>query len=294
MLQTVCITRDPDNMPLISNLYYFAGPAENQDLNRPPVILLHGAGGDHLSWPPQIRRLEGWSVFAPDLPGHGKSEGAGRHSVTEYAVDVIAFLDALQIRQAVIVGISMGSAIALQLALKYPERVAGLGLFGGGPKMRVAPAVLETAGNENTFESAVDMINENCFSVHAPKNLVQLSKKRMMNMRPAVLLGDFLACNEFDVTGHLGQIDHPALIMCGAGDRMMPIKFSEALRDGIANSQLCVLENAGHMVMLEQTDSVVELLQQFLVSLAPRLKKTRKKRVKLNPDAGPAQPAESA
>jgi hypothetical protein len=75
---------------------------------------------------------------------------------------------------------------------------------------------------------------------------------------------------------------------------MMPVKFSEALREGIVNSQLCVLENTGHMVMLEQTDPVVELLQQFLASLVQRPKKPRKKRVKPDPDAGPVRPAGSA
>jgi pimeloyl-ACP methyl ester carboxylesterase len=266
-------------MPTTTQLYYFAHEAEDQSIKRPPVILIHGAGGIHLSWPPQIRRLAGEKIYAPDLPGHGKSEGAGRQSIDEYADDVIAFMQELKLHAAVIVGHSMGSAVALTLALKYPKQVLGLGLLGSGSKLRVAPILLETVGNPNTFESAVDMLNENCFSAETPKNLLEHSKRYMMAMRPPVLLGDLLACNEFDVTSELEKIKVPTLILCGAEDKMAPIKFSESLRDGIANSQLHVLEHAGHMVMLEQPNAVADLIKQFIDNIPVKVRKPRKKRI---------------
>jgi len=266
-------------MPTTTELYYFAHEAEEQIVTRPPVILLHGAGGIHLSWPPQIRRLAGEKVYAPNLPGHGKSEGAGRQSIDEYADDVLAFMKELKIEAAVIVGHSMGSAVALTLALKYPKQVLGLGLLGSGSKLRVSQTLLETVGNPNTFEAAVDMVNENCFSADAPQNLLELSRRTMLEIRPPVLSGDFLACNEFDVTSQLENINIPTLIICGAEDKMMPVKFSESLRDAIANSQLHILENAGHMVMLEQPDAVADLLKKFVDGIPLKVKKARKKRV---------------
>jgi pimeloyl-ACP methyl ester carboxylesterase len=266
-------------MPATKELYYFAHEAEDQIDNRPPVILLHGAGGIHLSWPPQIRRLAGEKVYAPDLPGHGKSEGSGRQSIDEYADDVIAFMKELKIHAAVIVGHSMGSAVALTLALKHPKQVMGLGLIGSGSKLRVSQTLLETVGNPNTFEAAVDMVNENCFGADAPQNLLELSKRYMLGMRPPVLCGDFLACNEFDVTSQLEKINVPTLIICGAEDKMMPVKSSELLQNGIANSQLHILENAGHMVMLEQPDAVADLLKKFIDGIPLKTKKARRKRV---------------
>ena len=262
-------------MPITSEIYYFAHEAEDQIKKRPAVILVHGAGGNHLSWPPQIRRMADERVYALDLPGHGKSEGAGKQSIDEYVDDVIAFMKELKLRAAVMVGISMGSAIALKLALKFPKKVLGLGLLGSGSKLRVAASILETAGNPNTFESAVEMVNEGCFSTNTPQNLIQLSKQNMLEIRPPVLLGDFLACNEFDVTSQLEKINVPTLIICGSEDKMMPLKYSELLRDGIANSHLHVVDNAGHMVMAEQPDAVADLLKQFIDNIPPRTRKVR-------------------
>ncbi len=266
-------------MPTTTELYYFAHEAEEQTTTRPPVILIHGAGGIHLSWPPQIRRLADEKIYALDLPGHGKSEGVGRQSIDEYADDVIAFMKELKLRAAVIVGHSMGSAVALTLALKYPKQVLGLGLLGSGSKLRVSPILLETAGNQNTFESAVNMVSENCFSSETPQNLIELSKKAMREIRPPVLLGDFLACNEFDVTNELENIKVPTLIICGAEDKMTPLKFSESLRDGIANSQFHVLEHAGHMLMLEQPNAIADLLKEFIDNIPLKVRKVRKKRI---------------
>ena len=92
-------------MPTSAGVYYFAHVAEDAKPNRPPVILIHGAGGNHLSWPPQIRRLAGETIHALDLPGHGQSEGNGRQSIEAYADDVASFMQSRKIRSAVIVGI---------------------------------------------------------------------------------------------------------------------------------------------------------------------------------------------
>jgi len=279
-------------MPTVDELYYFSHAAEDVKNNRPPVILIHGAGGNHLSWPPQIRRLAGETIYALDLPGHGQSEGTGRQSIEAYADDVILFMKSLKIRRAVIVGISMGSAVALTLALKYPKKVKALALLGSGAKMRVAQTVLETAGNPNTFESAVDTINANCFGEGAQQNLIEFSKQAMLKMRPPVLLGDFLACNEFNVVDQLEEIKIPTLVICGAEDKMTPPKFSESLRDGITKSTLHILDRAGHMVMLEKPDEVAELLKHFLDKLPTRRKPAK---ARLTPDGivDPAQPVES-
>ena len=108
-------------MPIVNHLYYFATRSHTE--NQPTVVLLHGAGGNHLNWPHNFRRLSGCRVLAPDLPGHGKSEGIGEQSIERYAEHIHNWLRQLEVREAVIAGHSMGGAIAQTLALQHPQDV---------------------------------------------------------------------------------------------------------------------------------------------------------------------------
>lgn len=249
-------------MPIAAGLYYFAHGEELQDC--PPVLLIHGAGGSHLNWPPQLRRLSGQRVFTLDLPGHGKSEGVGRQDITEYTRSVYEFMKALHLSSAIVVGFSMGSAIAISLALEYRKRVLGLGLIGSGGKMRVAPSTLELASNASSFLPAVEAIIENSYSSDVDPRLKELAVEQMQETRQAVLYSDLVACDAFDVMEHVDKIHVPTLLVCGSADRMMPPNRSEYLRDQIEGAQLHILEGAGHMVMIERPDEVAGLLTEFL------------------------------
>jgi pimeloyl-ACP methyl ester carboxylesterase len=249
-------------MPIAAGLYYFAHGEELRD--RPPVLLIHGAGGYHLSWPPQLRRLSGQRVYTLDLPGHGKSEGVGRQDITEYAKSVFEFMKALRLSSAVVVGFSMGSAIALSLALKYRKRVLGLGLLGSGGKMRVAPSTLELASNASSFLPAVEAIIENSYSTDVDPRVKELAIEQMQETRQAVLYGDLVACDTFDVMERVDKIHVPTLLICGSADRMMPPNRSEYLRDQIEEAQVHILEGGSHMIVIERTDEVASLLNEFL------------------------------
>ncbi len=250
-------------MPTAATLYYFAHEAGNR--SRPPVILIHGAGGNHLSWPPQLRRLPDHRIFAPDLPAHGKSEGIGRHTIEDYVQDVLEFMSELKIYSAILVGHSMGCAVALSAAICFPERVTALGLIGGGARLRVAPALLRSASDPSTFENAVKMIMDASFSQSS--RIKELSTQRMMATRPTVLYGDLMACDAFDVMDQLCKLSFPALIICGSDDQMTPLTYSKFLCNHISGACLKVVPNAGHMVMLEQPDIVSDLLADFLNSI---------------------------
>src|SRR5271169_1510527 len=162
-------------MPTAAGCYYFAHEADNH--SRPPVILIHGAGGSHLSWPPNLRRLPEQRMFALDLPAHGKSEGLGHHTIEDYVHDVLEFISEIGIYSAVLVGHSMGSAVALYAATHSPERVTALGLIGSGARLRVAPALLRAASDPSIFESAVHMLNETSFSSQSGR-IKELSTQR--------------------------------------------------------------------------------------------------------------------
>jgi pimeloyl-ACP methyl ester carboxylesterase len=255
-------------MPNTTDLFYFSHGEQN--VSRPPIVLIHGAGGTRLHWSPQARRIHGQRVFALDLPGHGKSGGLGRQSVADYARCVVDFLDALQFNQAVVVGHSMGGAIALTLALDHPRRVAGLGLVGSGARLRVASAILEATSSAETFPAAVKLVNDYEFGPNVNPRMKELAAQRMLEIRPSVMHGDFLACNQFDVMPRLGEISAPTLILCGTEDALTPVKYSEYLHDHIAGARLVTFPGAGHMVMLEEPVAVADELGEFVDSIEYR------------------------
>lgn len=252
-------------MPMAGPIYYTVSVL-SFDLPRksPPLVLLHGSGGTHLHWPPQLRHLKGAQVYAVDLPGHGHSEGVGRQSIPAYAEAVVEWMQECALQRAVLVGSSMGGAIAQWVALTRPERVAGLVLVGTGARLRVAAEILEGAGQESTFPQTVDRVIDWSFSRQTPKRLKELAARRMKETRFTVLHGDFLACDGFDVMSELGKIEAPALVLCGAEDRMTPLKYSQFLAEKLPHAELVEVPAAGHMVMLEQPLRVTELIATFL------------------------------
>ncbi len=248
-------------MPTAAGLYYFAHQADV--LTQLPVILVHGAGGTYLHWPPEIRRLNGQRIFALDLPGHGKSGGVGRQSIDDYVQVVLGFMRDAGLRAAVFVGHSMGGAIALTMAIEHPKQVLGLGLVSSGSRLRVAPAILENTADPATFPLAVKTINDWAFGPNTNPRLKELAAQRMAETRPTVLYGDFLACDAFDVMDRLPEIHAPTLIVCGTEDKLTPVRYSKYLGEHIPAAQLELVEGAGHMVMLEQPETVSAVLETF-------------------------------
>jgi pimeloyl-ACP methyl ester carboxylesterase len=230
-------------------------------------VLIHGAGGNHLSWPPEVRRLPDYRVITLDLPGHGKTDGPGCQSIEDYARDVAEFLDASGLSRAVFVGHAMGGAIAQALALDYPDRVAGIGLISTGACLPIPSSVIENAANQSTLLLAIKSLQEMSFGSHPSVNLDEISFKRLTNVRQPLLLGDLVACNRFNITGRLGAIRSPALVVCGTEDKLTPIRFSELLSSRIPGAALQTVEGAGHMLILEQPGRLAKLISVFLATI---------------------------
>ncbi len=231
---------------------------------RPPLILIHGAGGNRLHWPPNLRRLEGERVFGLDLPGHGGSLGEGERTIKGYVDGVRSWMDATGLDAGVFVGHSMGGAISLTMALEQSTRVAALILVGTGGRLRVLPTILEMSSSPETFREAVDLVASYAISPQAPSRMAELARVRMSETRPEVLHGDFLACDQFDVMDRLGEISVPTLVICGSEDQLTPLKYSRFLVESIPGARMVTVENAGHMVMLEKPAEVARAVKGFM------------------------------
>jgi pimeloyl-ACP methyl ester carboxylesterase len=205
------------------------------------------------------------TVYTLDLPGHGQSGRGGCKTIECYADTVVAFLKAVDVDQAVVVGHSMGGAIAQKLALQHPGWVSALGLVGTGARLRVAPAILESIRDD--LEHAVDLITRYAWASDADPSLMELGRDDLRNTGADVLLDDFLACDRFDVMDRLGEIEVPVLVVNGTADRLTPTKYARFLAEHIAGARLVVVEGAGHMVMLERPEEVAEAVGQFVAAL---------------------------
>jgi pimeloyl-ACP methyl ester carboxylesterase len=235
--------------------------------NGAPVVFVHGTGSSHLAWNGQMAALaKSTRAFAIDLPGHGRSQGAGLNTVRGYADVICSFLDALSLERAIIAGHSLGGAIAQTLALENPDRVLGLALVGTGARLRVLPAFL--GGMQDDFANTARQLNEAEFAPGADARLKQLSEEQLLTCDPGVVYGDLAACNAFDILTRVSDIRAPTLIVCGAEDRMTPVKYSQYLAAHIPQTQLRLIEGAGHMVMVERPSEVSRALLEWIHSIS--------------------------
>lgn len=232
------------------------------DLQRPPLVLVHGAGGNHLVWPAQLRHLAHTVVYALDLPGHGSSPGPGCTSISAYSEIVRDFVDALELPWFLLAGHSMGGAIALDFALAYGYRLAALALIGSGARMRVSSSLLESV--LHNFEAATAQIVDYSYHRDTAATQKELYLHNLREADPHVLYGDFVACHNFDVVDRLAALTVPALIVCGEQDRMTPPERSIYLHNHMAGSELLLVPAAGHNVMIEHPEMVARAVDVFL------------------------------
>lgn len=229
-----------------------------------PVVLIHGAGAEHRFWPPELRQLAPHYVVAPDLPGHGVSAGPAAGSIVESATRLHHWLTGLALGPAILVGHSMGSAISLELALRWPGQAAGLVLVGSGVQLPVNPWLLQATADPEQLQQAVERITQWSFARQAPETLTAWVTERTMAAGPGVLHRDLAACNDFDAEARLAQLRLPTLVLCGQQDRMTPPPASVALAEGIGQAELEFIPDAGHYVMLEQPLAVERRLRTWL------------------------------
>ena len=268
------------------------------DISSPKIILIHGAGGQEIDWPMAWRSandltgsmgltpsnqgvsrlfnagLDDYSIYAVDLPGHGKSEGKSKLSIDEYSNDIIDFLDVMDLKKVCLVGHSMGAAIALNASLSRHWRICSVVAIGGASKMNVNHAILQ--GLQNTFEATVNSIVK--YSWHKKTGAVadseqmaayfrEKAKQRMLDAGSKTVHGDFLACSNFDLSARLEEIAVPVLVIASDGDRMVPLKVSREMAEKLPNSEFVSLENCGHFQHIEQTAKVAGELVTFLSKL---------------------------
>ena len=250
-------------MPDAVNLYYTHSQKTKQP-NPLVVLLIHGAGSNHLVWPASLRRLDGFLVIAPDLPGHGRSLGAPEQSIERYAKKVIRFLDESGIYQIFLVGHSMGGAIGLQICKSFQERLVGLAMISSGATIDVPRRFIDLLSNPNYYQDALNYLQPLLFSPKTSTTLKQQIMASMQKTRSGILYSDWLACANFDLRGELNQIRRPVWIASGRDDKITTPAVTRQLVTQIRRSRHTLFEDAGHMLILEKPQEIITWLVSIL------------------------------
>ena len=230
-----------------------------------PLVFIHGSGDTGRVWRPQVDYFGPERAFAIDLPGHGQRADTlpPEASVLDYARaahDII--WNELGLEHPIIAGHSLGGAVALTLGLEYGNETGGLILIGTGARLRVHPELLEAT--RVAPEAATHQLKGLAFAPGHAETMLDDMLEEQAKPAPYMLHRDLAACNVFDCMARLPEIHLPTLIICGAEDRLTPVKYSQYLREHIAGSSLRLISDAGHYVMREQPLLVNYTIEEWL------------------------------
>jgi 3-oxoadipate enol-lactonase len=243
----------------------------------PPLLLVHGFPLDHSMWRNQIAALSSaCRVIAPDLRGFGQSDvTAGTVSMEQMADDLALLLDALAIRAPVaFCGLSMGGYVAWQFAARHAQRLGKLIVCDS---RAVADSSEAAAGRAKTAEKVLAEGAQVVADAMIPKLFSQASRDAqapyVADTRNVILKtspeGIAAALRGMaqrpDVTGQLGQIAAPTLVLCGAEDAISPPAEMRTIADAIPGAQFVEIAAAGHMAPLEKPAEVNAAIREFLV-----------------------------
>jgi pimeloyl-ACP methyl ester carboxylesterase len=247
---------------------FAATGGQDFDATKPGVVFVHGAGFDHSVWALHSRWFahNGFAVLAPDLPGHGLSLGKPLGSIAEMADWVVALIAAAGLKDARLIGHSMGALIALEAAARHPDKITGLGLIAAATAMPVSDALLSAA--KANSPDAIAMMTIWGFGHRAglggnlmPGGWMMGNGVRVLETaRPGVLYTDLAASNAYDAKPAAAKIKTPTTIVLAERDQMTPVRNGKALAALIVGAKTAVLAGAGHMLQIERPDEVLKAL----------------------------------
>jgi len=227
--------------------YFYRASKNKPAAGTHTLVLLHGSGGDSSVWEKQLS--VDIPVFAPDLPGHGRSDGPLRSSVKEYAAWLDTFIRALEINNFFLAGHSLGGAVAQEFTRSFPHKVTGLILAGTGTHFIIAAEYLKTL--KDNFAAAVKASCLTAYAPGTPEAVTAQGCEMLTRNGPEALRSDLLLCQAFNSRTWAATLTVPALVLCGRDDQITPPEASEELARLIPEARLIIIPGAGHMAMIE-------------------------------------------
>jgi len=245
------------------------------------VLMLHGIGGGHQAFGPQLRALAagGWRALAWDMPGYGYSRSVSPYTIETLATSCLELIDVLEADQLVLLGHSMGGMIAQEVAARAPSVLAGLVLAGttaafGKPDGQWQRAFLsERLAPLEAGRSMADLapgIVKGLVGRDADPEVLRIASASIAAVPPASYRQALLALVEFDRREALGNLAVPTLVVAGALDQNAPPAVMEKMAARIPGAQFAIIPGAGHLMHWEEPEAfnrlVLEFLEQSLAS----------------------------
>ena len=239
----------------------------------PGLILLHGAGMDHTFWRylPRALAAQGWFVLAPDLPGHGRSDGELLPDIDSMAGWVQRLAEAADMPTFALAGHSMGSLIALQAAANAGHACQALALVGNAYPMQVGEPLLAAAAEGDPSIHSLTTLFGTTLATRLygawPPGCSQLNLRlsQRHHESPGVLHNDLSACNNYrHGEAAAAKVTAPTLFISGDQDRMTPAKATAVLRGQLADASLTLLTECAHQHSFEQPQALLQALGGFL------------------------------
>ncbi len=246
-----------------------------------PVVLLHGSGVGVTAWTNWHKAIPAlatdFRVLAPDMPGFGYTERkpGQKYDMKLWVAHLLAFLDAMEVEQADLVGNSFGGGLSLAFSLRHPERVRRLVLMGTpAGHFTMTKGLKGPRAFEPTREWVADMLRTFPFD----KTVVtdEMIDERFATMqRPderaafkKLMPKDEGEEKERIVRGvpedRLATIDKPALVVHGREDRVIPLEIGLRMLEHMPRAEMHVFGRCGHWVQLERPDAFHALVREFL------------------------------
>jgi 3-oxoadipate enol-lactonase len=233
----------------------------------PALVCLHGAAGNHHAYDRLLNALPGCDRYAINLPGRAGTDGPPLGTVAEMERFLTGFLRSEVVGDYVIVGHSVGGGVAIEHALvSGSERLKGVVLLATGGRLRVHPMILQLF-DQVAEAGALPPLPPGLFQPDADPVLFAEASKYLAHTPFESASADWRAADGFDRMQELRQIQVPALIVAGTNDTFTPPKYAEYMAANIADNEIHVIENAGHMLFLERVPEVSEAIEEFMSRL---------------------------
>jgi 3-oxoadipate enol-lactonase len=241
----------------------------------PPIVAIHGWGGNKNVWRPQIDAFSRTHRFiAIDLPGHGDSDrpdGDHFYSPAACADMTRALMDRLGLDRAILLGQSMGTFVSQLIYHSDPRRVIALVLTGAlsrsPPAGKIAGIWVEDIVQEITRRGIKDYLDDNVrfwFSPGFDPARIEETTAERYKLAAHAAIAYCRAVAVLDIRDRLGEIRVPTLIIVGSEDGRTPVEEGELMNRGIPDAWLKVIKGAGHLVNVEQPDAFNKPVLDFI------------------------------